>query len=66
MEGTLLNLTTMPSVVDAEVEAEESLLICLVEVTEAVKQRCSIQGLGIDDVNLEMLKEIGVRGLSSM
>ncbi|XP_077940565.1 uncharacterized protein LOC144384606 [Gasterosteus aculeatus] len=63
----LLNPTTTPSLVEAELEAEEgSSSIGLVEVTEVVKQLRSGKALGIDEICPEMLKAMGVGGLSWM
>uniref|UniRef100_A0AAQ4S6N9 Reverse transcriptase domain-containing protein n=1 Tax=Gasterosteus aculeatus aculeatus TaxID=481459 RepID=A0AAQ4S6N9_GASAC len=63
----LLNPTTTPSLVEAELEAEEgSSSIGLVEVTEVVKQLRSGKAPGIDEIRPEMLKAMGVGGLSWM
>uniref|UniRef100_A0AAQ4NW66 Endonuclease/exonuclease/phosphatase domain-containing protein n=1 Tax=Gasterosteus aculeatus aculeatus TaxID=481459 RepID=A0AAQ4NW66_GASAC len=59
----LLNPTTTPSLVEAELEAEEgSSSISLVEVTEVVKQLRSGKAPGIDEIRPEMLKAMGVEG----
>ena len=63
----LLNPTNTPSFVEAELEADGgSSSISLVEVTEVVKQLHSGKAPGIDEIRPEMLKALGVEGLSWM
>lgn len=62
MEGTLL-----PSVVEAELEADGGLpLDSLGKVTEVVKQLHSGKAPGIDVIRPAMLKGMGVEGMSWM
>ena len=61
----LLNLTNPPSMVEAELEDDGgSSLISLGEVTEVVQQLHSGKALGVDEIRPEMLKALGVEGLS--
>ena len=63
----LLNPTNTPSIVEAELEADGGpSSITLVEVTEVVKQLHSGKAPGIDEIRPEMLKALGVEGLSWM
>ena len=61
----LLNLTNPPSMVEAELEDDgRSSFISLGEVTEVVKQLHSDKAPGVDEIRPEMLKALGVEGLS--
>ena len=61
----LLNLTNPPSMLEAELEDEGgSSLISLGEVTEVVKQLHNGKAPGVDEIHPEMLKALGVEGLS--
>ena len=61
----LLNPTNMPSMGEAELENDGgSMSISLVEVTEVVKQLQSGKAPGIDEIRPQMLKTLGVKGLS--
>ena len=63
----LLNPTNMPSMLEAELEVDGvSSSISLVEVTEVVKHLCSGKAPGIDGIQTEMLKALGVEGLSRL
>ena len=63
----LLNPTNTPSMVEVELEADGGpSSISLVEVTEVVKQLHSGKALGVDEICPEMLKALGVEGLSWM
>ena len=61
----LLNPTNPPSTVEAELEDDVgSSLISLGEVTEVVKQLYSGKAPEVDEIRPEMLKALGVMGLS--
>ena len=61
----LLNLTTPPSMLEAELEYEGgSTPISRGEVTEVVNQLRSGKAPGVDEIRPEMLKALGVEGLS--
>ena len=61
----LLNPTDPSSMVEAELEDDGgSSLISLGEVTEVVKQLHSGKAPGVDEIHPEMLKALGVEGLS--
>uniref|UniRef100_A0AAY5K902 Reverse transcriptase domain-containing protein n=1 Tax=Esox lucius TaxID=8010 RepID=A0AAY5K902_ESOLU len=63
----LLNPPNTPSIVDAELEADgEALSISMAEVTEVFKQLHSGKGPGIDEIRPELLKALGVEGMSWM
>ena len=63
--GDLLNLTQPPSVTETELEDDRvSLPISQGEATLVVKQLHSGKAPGIDEIPLEMLKALGVEGLS--
>ena len=63
----LLNPTNTPSIIEAELEADGGpSSITLVEVTEVVKQLHSGKAPGVDEIRPEMLKALGVEGLSWM
>ena len=63
----LLNPTNTPSMVEVELEADGGpSSISLVEVTEVVKQLHSGKAPGVDEIRPEMLKALGVEGLSWM
>ena len=50
---------------EAELEVDGGLSsISLVEVTEVVKHLCSGKAPGIDEIQPEMLKALGIEGLS--
>ena len=60
----LLNSTNMPSMMEAELEADGgSSSISLEEVTEVDKNLCSGKSPGIDEIQPEMLNALGVEGL---
>uniref|UniRef100_A0A8C5CRJ5 Reverse transcriptase domain-containing protein n=1 Tax=Gadus morhua TaxID=8049 RepID=A0A8C5CRJ5_GADMO len=61
----LLNPNNTPSMLEAELEVDGvSSSISLVEVTEVVKHLRSGKAPGIDEIQPEMLKALGVEGLS--
>ena len=61
----LLNPTNTPSMMEAELEVDGgSSSISLMEVTEVVKHLRSGKAPGIDEIQPEMLKALGVEGLS--
>ena len=69
LEGTLtafqceelLNLTNTPSMMEAELEVDSSLSsIYLVEVPEVVKHLCRGKVPGVDEIQPEMLRALGV------
>uniref|UniRef100_A0A8C5A4J3 ribonuclease H n=1 Tax=Gadus morhua TaxID=8049 RepID=A0A8C5A4J3_GADMO len=61
----LLNPNNTPSMLEAELEVDGvSSSISLVEVTEVVQHLCSGKAPGIDEIQPEMLKALGVEGLS--
>ena len=61
----LLNLTNPPSMAEAELEDDGgSSLISLGEVTKVVKQLHSGKAPGVDEIHPEILKALGVEGLS--
>ena len=61
----LLNPTNPPSTIEAALEDDgRSSPISLVEVTEVVKQLHSGKAPGVDDIRPEMLKALGVGGVS--
>ena len=63
--GDLLNPTQPTSVMETELEDDGvSSLICLGEFTVVVKQLHSGKAPGIDEIPPEMLKALGVEGLS--
>uniref|UniRef100_A0A8C5CGF6 Reverse transcriptase domain-containing protein n=1 Tax=Gadus morhua TaxID=8049 RepID=A0A8C5CGF6_GADMO len=63
----LLNPNNTPSMLEAEIEVDGvSSSISLVEVTEVVKHLRSGKAPGIDEIQPEMLKALGVEGLSWM
>ena len=63
--GDLLNPTQPPSVMETELEDDGvSSQISLGEVTVVVKQLHSGKAPGIDEIPPEMLKALGVEGLS--
>ncbi|KAK5851305.1 hypothetical protein PBY51_002108 [Eleginops maclovinus] len=63
----LLNPTTPPSMLEAELKYEGgSIPISRGEVTEVVKQLHSGKAPGVDEIRPEMLKALGVEGLLNM